>query len=249
MDTQQTNVEKNTKPPFGLIGFLLSIFGLVCFGLTSPLAFFLCIISLFRKTSIILSSIGIVLSFFPLVILAVVFFTFTPPGSIPYPLSIKKYADNAPEFWLDYRYQDIKKVQSQYLFFGGTGGALYYATLQNTPFDTDEVINFAEENSWKLTEKTPVPQEALKRLLGSDQKIKMPESTEYYEQKYPQQSFKQMHDFDYKIYQLSLKGYPFWINTACTILSFETDNSIGFPSIIVISNDKTQMAVYYQGAK
>ena len=228
----------------GLLGFILSLVGMFGFGLTSIPSLILCVIGIFRKSYRILCWLGIFISIYGILTLTV----WTPPGFVPYPMSIVKYSLNAPTFWLSYRFSDIEKAYSQYSFFGGSAGALYYQTQNTKPFIQDEIISLTEKNHWHLREKITVSEDEISKLLNEEQCLELPYVESYFAEGYGEDAVKKM-ELDKKIVNLSIKGFPFWVKGNSTILSFDTDNKIGVPSIVVINEEGTQMAIYCNGSR
>ncbi|OHB53765.1 MAG: hypothetical protein A2Y12_19300 [Planctomycetes bacterium GWF2_42_9] len=228
----------------GLVGFILSLFGILSSGLISIPALGLCIVGIIRKSYRKLSIAGVVLCILGFVLLSV----WTPPGSVPYPLSVFKYSLNAPSFWLLYRPFDTKKACSQYWLFGGAGGSLYYVADKNKPFEKENVINFAEKHKWHFTEEIAVPKETILRLIDKNQNLVLPDIDFYFEDKNEDAAIQEF-EFDKKVVNLTMKGFPFWIKEDCIILCFDTGNVIKAQSVIVIDKNKTTMAVYYNGSR
>jgi hypothetical protein len=261
MNGSQQTEKKKKKSYVGVIGFGLALgshfLGPFLILLIIP-AFILCLIGIFRKSHRILSSIGLTICLFWLSILFIFMFAMTPPGSIPYPLSIVKFRMNAPSFWVRFDRARLTKAQSQYWLFGGAGGALYFKSDESGTFKKKEVIKFAEKNGWRFENETNLNKEEFSKFLDEKGQILGLDIDAYFspfDNKDDYEQSRKIHEKDMKktdiLREMTMGLGPWcftlWIQQDCTILSFDTDN-ICF-SHIVINHNGTEMAVYYNGVR
>lgn len=255
MESSQQTQAKNKKQSYvGVIGFALGMAGICSFGLTALPGFVLCLIGIFRKSYRVLSWIGLFVCLFGLLLPSV----WTPPGTIPYPLSVAKYCLNAPSFWVNYDVLRLRKAQSQYWFFGGAGGALYFRANKAETFDPNEVIAFAEKHNWHFQNRTRLTKDDFDMFLNEKGHVIWLDEGPYLS------GVENVKDYDQaiKIYERDNQktsllrgmtmfpgGFTLWIQQDCDVLSFDTGNRIGASSHVVINRDGTEMAVYYDGSR
>jgi hypothetical protein len=241
----------NKKSGAGIIGFALGATGLLSFGLTAVPGFILCIIGIIRKGHRILSSIGLIICFFGLILLS----AWTAPGSIPYPFSIPKYCLNAPPFWVGYDIHNLCEAQSQYWLFGGAGGALYFKSESPKTFEDEAIITFAGEHNWNFLNRVQLTEQDFQELLNQKGQVKRLDDETYFAnitQDYEQaeKAFQALRAKSEILRNVTVGSqFPLWINKDCTILSFDTGNRASLPSHVVINRDGTEMGVYYNGTR
>ncbi|OXU14485.1 hypothetical protein [Sedimentisphaera salicampi] len=237
------NETANKKMYSGVFGFILSLAALLFYGLTSIPAFFLCVFGIIQKKYKKLSIVGLIISILGMFLLT----TWTPPGFMPYPLSLVKYSLNAPSFFLFYRPLDIRKAYSQYWLFGGAGGALYYATNTDKSFEIENIINFAADNGWKMTEKSEYSEKRITELTSKNLELSLPDFETYLDNYNLEDAMRKI-EKDKKLTNLWMKGFPFWIQQDCVVVFFNTKNNL-YQSLIVISKDKSKMAIHFNGSR
>lgn len=246
-DTQKTQKNKKQNSQAGLIGFFLGLGGILSCGLSALPGLILCIIGIIKGKYKILSYLGLLICIFWLFFLL----SWTPPGTTPYPISIAKYCFNGPSFWVRYRTLDLRKAQSQYWFFGGSGGTLYFKTEKPEIFEEDDIISFAKKNNWRFKEKFELYEKDISRVSTPNGELVFPEMPSdpsgNYELEIKQYESDQQTLDHLNSLQISL--FERWIKGDCIVLSFETDNQLNLLSHVVISNDNTEMAVYYNGSR
>lgn len=249
MESRQQTQAKNKKQSFaGVIGFALGMAGICSFGLTALPGFVLCLIGIFRKSYRVLSWIGLFICLLGLLLLSV----WTPPGTIPYPVSVAKYCMNAPSFWVGYDLLRLRKAQSQYWLFGGAGGALYFRANKRQTFDPNKVIAFAEKHNWHFQNRTRLTKDDFAKFLDEKGRVISLDLESYLDKE---------GYYDQKLYEPDKQkvnlltgmaigdAFTLWIQRDCTVLSFDTGNRIGVSSHVVINRDGTEMAVYYDGSR
>jgi hypothetical protein len=172
----------------------------------------------------------------------------TAPGSIPYPLSIAKYCVTAPAFWVGYDIRNLCEAQSQYWLFGGAGGALYFKAESPKTFEDDAIITFASEHNWDFLNRVQLTGEDFEELLNEKGQVEWLDEIYFDEQ--TEKAFRVLQKKSGLLRNVTVGNqFPLWIKKDCTILSFDTGNRIRSTSHVVISNDKTEMAVYYDGSR
>ena len=227
---KQSYMENQTeakKINTGKIGFILSLLILptLCLSAIPSLSF--CVHGLIKSRGRKLATIGLLINLIFLTLLFFIFITFSSPGSMPYPLNVYKFKRALEcDFWLDYDKDHIIDVQSQNTIILSKQGAIHFQSASNT-YQKDSVIKYAENNGWiyhlsvKLTK----------------------EDFENYEKE----------TYDY--YDLSshviwaMKPSPIILKKDCTLLAFETGHIHGMPSYIMISEDLSEMVVYFMNAR
>lgn len=243
------------KSSAGVIGFALGVSGVGCFGLSGLPGLVFCLIGIFRKSYRIFSWIGLLICLFDILLVSV----WTPPGSIPYPISIAKYCMNAPSFWVGYDVLHLRKAQSQYWLFGGAGGALYFKASKPGTFDPNEVIVFAERHNWHFQDKLRFTADDFAKFLNEkgnviypdikvslDKNLNYEETERLYVKLYEEQQKRVNTLSGMTMYD---GGFTLWIQQDCTIFSFDTGNRIGSLSRVSINHEGTEMAVYYNGIR
>ena len=251
MEIAQQNQSANKKKSIiGIVGLCLGLVSPISLGLTVVPGFILCLIGIIRKSYRLVSAIGLIVCSFWLVL----FSAFTPPGSIPYPFSIGKFCMNAPAFWVRYNIGDLRKAQSQYWFFGGAGGALYFEAKKSSRFEPNELIMFAEKHGWKFQDKTQLTKNDFTKFLDEKGKVISLDFDLYFNNDNKYEESKVIYERDKKKTDLLVNitvfnNFPVWIKEDCIVLSFDTGNRIGAYSHILISQNRNKMAVYYDGSR
>ena len=130
------------------IPFLMNIWVmLIVLAVLFILSAIYCIHGLVRNRSRKLASAGLLINFIMPFLLFFTFITFTPPGSMPYPLNIYKFKRALEcNFWLDYDKEHMTDVQSQNTIIISKQGAIHFQDIPNT-YKKDAVIKDAEDNS------------------------------------------------------------------------------------------------------
>lgn len=241
----------NKKSAAGIIGFALGVAGILCSGLPAIPGFIFCIIGVFRKGHRLLSSVGLILCLCGIILLS----TWTAPGTIPYPFSIAKYYATSPGFWIGYDIHNLREAQSQYMAFGGAGGALYFKSETPMTFEDDAIITFASEHSWDFLSRIQFIEKDFQVLLNEKDQVKRLDYETYInnhnqDNEQALKAFQTLQEKSELLRNVTARGiFPLWINKDCTILSFDTGNWLNLSSHIVINGDGTEMAVYYDGAR
>ncbi len=219
--TGQENTNKH-----GLAGLVLSLTVLPTLGITALPSLIVCLLGLGSKKRRKRSLYGILITCVSLILLLFAFITFTPPGSIPPPLNVYKFkrACSQAAFWLDFKKEAIVDIQSQNTFILVRHGAIHYRTEPGS-FQAQEIIDFAEANGWKYHLSLPLFEEDFKKLENN--------------------SFDEYREADLAAVMFYFIYAPIQINTDCKVLAFETGNVHGYASAIFISDDGSEMVVYY----
>ncbi len=207
--------------PSSMPAWMLFLIPLVLF----PLSIFYCIHGLVKKKSPKLAITGLLINPLSIVILCFLFITFTPPGSMPYPLNIYKFKRALEcDFWLDYDREHIIDVQSQNTIILSKQGAIHFQATPNT-YDKNSVIKYAEDNGWKYHLSVKLTKEDFDKYeTGDDNNLS-----------------------SYVIFLL--KPSPILLKQDCTLFVFETGNIHGMPSYIMISKDLSEMVVFFYNAR
>lgn len=172
----------------------------------------------FRKIGLIVSS--FILFFF-------IFITFTPPGSMPYPLNIYKFKRALEcDFWLDYDKEHMIDVQSQNTIILSKQGAIHFQSAPNA-YQKDSVIKYAEDNGWKYHLSVKLSKEDF--------------------EKYEKETYDDYNLSSYVIWELNTS--PILLKKECTLLAFETGHIHGMPSYIMVPKDLSEMVVYFMNAR
>ena len=226
MDT----TERQQEPSGGranyaaVIGFVLALGGFVSYGLTAIPALILSLIGIRRKKQRKLAVAGLVicLCFLFLQILFV-----TPMGSVPYPLNLLKYRIVCEShFWLGFDKEHLVEAESRRTFlFWGSVGSIHFKAGQKDFYDPNQIISYAEKHGWVYGGKLHMTKEDFSRFSADWEKP--------------------ADDLDVAIHEVT--GYirsPLWITDDCTVLAFDTGQSQGLPSYVMINDEQSQMAVY-----
>ncbi len=244
----------NKKSVAGVIGFALGVASILSFGLTAIPGLILCIIGIIRKGRRVLSSFGLIICLFGLILFSV----WTAPGTIPYPFSVAKYCLTAPRFWIGYDRNNLCEAQSQYMLFGGAMGALYFKAESPKTFEEDAIMTFAAEHNWGFVNRVQFVEKDFQGLLNEKDQVKRLDYETYYNNHF--RDYQQEEEV-FQVFQALQKKseflrnvtvgsqFPLWITKDCTIMSFDTGNRAGLQSHVVINEDGTEMAVYYNGVR
>lgn len=250
MDNQLSTIESK-KINTGKIGFILSlvslavslllliqpIFFIFVFLMLPPLtlcllilfSFCFCLYALIRNRGRKLAAAGLFINITTIILLSFLFITFTPPGSMPYPLNICKFKRACPEavFWLDFDKEHMDEVQSQYTVIINKFGAVSFYTKDSPFYQPKTIIEYAEENGWKYHFKIKLTQNDFEN--------------------YHKNTFSEFENLavDCIWYIQSYTRKPFAFEEDCDVLIFETGNVHGIASYILISNDKSKMEVRF----
>ena len=229
MTTTQPQQEPspNRKNYAAVIGFVLALLGFVSYGLTAIPALIFSLIGIRRKKHRKLAGAGIAICLCFL-FLQVLFIT--PMGSVPYPLNLLKYRIVCEShFWLNFDKEHMVEAQSKRtLLLGGSLGSLYFKAEQEDLYDPNQAVRFAEKNGWIYGGKIHLTKEDFSKFL-SDSKRLEEEGWDLWPT---------MHEITGHIRS------PLWIMDNCTVLAFDTGQGQGFPSYIMIKDDRSEMAVY-----
>ena len=126
---------------------------------------------------------------------------------------------------------------------------MYYTTDNQNPFDVREIIDFAEENGWQLTERISVSKNRIEKLTNEDNYVEMLHFETYFQGKEYDEAKREL-ELDQKISgYIALPNIPVWVDDDCLILTFDTGNRVGSLSSVVINEQRTELAVYYNGAR
>lgn len=244
----QEETTKPKKPNTGKIGFVLSFAAplfvvvplIIIFLIPSPLAvllfivppvlFFLsviyCIHGLINKRNRKLAITGLLVNISIVIILFFLLITFTPPGSIPYPLNIHKFKRACPEalFWLDFDRAHIEQVQSQRLLIFGTIGTVHFISSPNA-YPAEQVIQYAEANGWKYH--VSIPASKFQAFLNTKEEDLSWE------------------ELIFRYDMTSMNPLSFLMEQNDTVLIFETANYLGIPSLAILSKSQNELRIYY----
>jgi hypothetical protein len=218
MDNQTETKKINT----GKIGFILSLLIIPTLCLSAIPSLILCIHGLIKSRGRKYSTIGLLMNFITPVLLIFIFITFTPPGSMPYPLNIYKFKRALEcDFWLDYDKEHIIDVQSQNTVIISKQGAIHFQAAPNT-YQHDSVIKYAEDNGWKYHLSVKLTKEDFEK----------------YEKE----------NWDWDVINV-LRPSPILLKKDCAVLVFETGHIHGMASYIMISKDLSEMIVFFYNAR
>ncbi|MHC4927653.1 MAG: hypothetical protein ACYTER_10090 [Planctomycetota bacterium] len=228
----------------GKIGSGLSLLGIVGFCLTfpwmlTPLMIFIlptwlliifvssifCIHRLLRKRNDKFAIAALSLNFILVIFLPIIFITFTHPGVLPFQLRVYKFKRALEcDFWLNYDKKHIIDVQSQNTFILSKQGAIRFKSEIDT-YQKDPVIKYAEDNGWKYHLSVNLTKEDFEKYdKNSDEDI-------------------QSYAIDYLSYS------PILLKNNCMVLIFETGHIHGMPSYIMISDDSSEMVIFFYNAR
>ena len=244
MEKQAETKKINT----GKIGFILSLVILpaLCLSFSSSLTLLLILISpilclllfislifsvhgLIKNRNRKLAITGILVNIFSIILLFFLFITFTPPGSMPYPLNIYKFKRSCPQatFWLDFDKEHVAEVQSLYTVIIAKYAAVSFHT--NNSYNTENIIEYAEKNGWKHHCSFPLFEKDFQKFdsktLDSDN----------------EEEDLLMEVICYCIYQSLII-----LKEDCNVLVFDTDDPLGYPSYAFISKNNSEFIIFYQ---
>ena len=251
MDSIQTTTTKKTNT--GKIGFILCCMVLCGLAICSPLittpltivllpiwlliifvSAIFCIYGLIKKRARKLAITALIANIVMAAILPVIFITYTPPGSIPPPLNEYKFKRACSEaaFWLDFDKYHIMSVKSLNTGIIQKFGAISFYTKDFPYYPVESVIEFSEKNGWKYYCSFPLFKEDFQKFdlktlsIGNEEESAL------------------MEVLSYCVYQS-----PILSKQDCTVLVFETDSPLGYPSYIFLAKDDSNgdtLIVFYQ---
>ncbi len=218
----QTETTKAKKTNTGKIGFILSLLTLPTLCLSAIPSLIFCVHGLIKSRGRKFSAIGLLINLIATVSLFFIFITFTTPGSMPYPLNVYKFKRALEcDFWLNYDKEHIIDVQSQNTIIISKQGAIHFQATPNT-YKTNSVIKYAEDHGWKYHLSVKLTKEDF----------------EIYEKE----------NWDWDVINL-LRLSPILLKENCTVLVFETGHIHGMASYIMISEDLSEMVVFFYNAR
>lgn len=139
----------------------------------------------------------------------------------------------------------LRKAQSQYLFFGGAIGALYFRAADPLTFDPSEVIAFAGKNDWGIKNTFCLGKDDFGKFLDEKGHVVWLDLGDYIDRNEENRYERDKKKTDLLRHMTTVGGNgSLWIQDDCTVLSFDTGNRIGLPSYVVISADGSEMVVY-----
>lgn len=208
-----------------IYGRSILLFFLICFLLASPGIIF-SIFGFRQKKQRIFAWLGLSIGIFcSFVVLPVRHITFIPGNSLPHALEDYKFRKACPKgcFWLDYDKGNIISMISRNTGILICFGEINYQGKPGSYLDED-IIQFAEKNGWKYH---------LTVSLTNEDFVKF---------------FNRSFTKDDIIPDIiaCLDDYcptPLWIKQDCNILVFETENSYGLPSFVMITKDGSKLSV------
>lgn len=225
---------KNRRRRYGLIGLILSLFGVVTIGiLTIPAAIF-CVIGLRRRVETKLSLIGLLICMLIWLVIGYHLILLLSMGSSPNIINLHKYNRicERSRFWLDFDRDHIEKVESEsFLHLGGFGSILFRSPKPDT-YCLEDIISFAEANKWLYRGKAELAKADIIEYVNPKQKGE-----------------NRRHDkTDANLYQslvllFSYNIQEIWIQDTCTVLAFDTKHYGGIPSYVFIKHDGSEIVV------
>ncbi len=205
----------------GLLGFFVA-----CLLFVSPvLALFS--VAIRRKSGRGIAWTGLVLAILcATIVLPVRLITYTPAGSVPNVFREYKFRKACPcGFWLDFDKKHMTDVQSQYMIILVKFGTVRFESDPNT-YNRQKVIDYAEQNGWVYKCSVSLTNEDFKKF-----------------------NKKMYEDWDPVGDILICIGFqnrsPFWIETDCELLAFDTGSRLGTASFVMLSKDGGEMVVRY----
>jgi hypothetical protein len=133
-------------------------------------------------------------------------------------------------FWLDFDKYHIMEVKSQYtVLFNKFGAVSFYR--KDGPYQLEAIIEYAEKNGWKYFCSFPLHQEDFDRFETKASDIEIKDDDSLFE----------MMDLLYQS--------PILPKEDCTVLVFETDSPLGYPSYAFLPRDNSNgstLVVFYQ---
>lgn len=154
---------------------------------------------------------------------------FTRPDTTATIQNMNKFRTDCPKaaYWLDYDTEHIVDIRSDITLWMGNTGVLHFEALPKT-YTIDKVIQHANANGWTYHLSVKLTEEHFDAY-----------STDSY-----------LDDFSSEAYKAAqvirqLKRIEYFQNNGCTILAFETGNFQGWASYIIISNDLSEMLVFF----
>lgn len=240
--------EKSASLRTGKVGFvlaLISIVSLILFIVVEEMCFLiifiptflilcgaslvLCSYGLFTNTDRKLAITGLSINGCAIVLFFFIFIGLTPPGSVPYPLSVYKLKRACPEaaFWHDFDYDHISRIKSQYTIIITKHAAISFLSEPNT-YATEKIIHYAEKNGWEY--KCILP------LCKTDF------------DKYDSKTLNQNLEAEGLLAEVLFWFYqsPIILKEDCDVLAFDSGSRLGYPAYAFISKDKSKLVIYYQ---
>jgi hypothetical protein len=213
-----------------MIGLILSLTVLISLSLTAIPAIIICLIGLFKPRQRTLPCIGLLITLISLFSLMIIFITFLPHNMTPAFLNTYKFKRALEcDFWLSYDKEHLIDIQSHNTYLFSKFGALHFKSVPHT-YDKDDVIKYAEKNGWKYH---------LSIMLTK-------EDFEKYDKKIYLDSERGNERDIYTMMAISrLEPSPILLKNDCNVLAFETGNVHGIASHIMISQDGSEMVVFY----
>lgn len=233
VNSQTQNTVSRKKVSVSLIGFILAVMILFTCGLTAIPSLILCIVGIIRKDRLVLALIGLVIALFCfLFLLPYCFITFTPPGSMPYPLNNYKFrrACNC-DFWIDYDPSNMVEVQSQNTIILKKFGSVRFQAEPGR-YKIEDIIDFAQKNGWIFHLEIQLTKEDFDRFK---QETKDTGEDRFYLA-------------DTVIWWLHAQ-HPLWIQDDCFVLAFETENVHGIASFVIIKKDGSEIVIQYNSPR